>query len=468
MIVLCAGCGPVPVDDRDGDGYGAAWDCDDADPAVSPGAAEVCDGAVDEDCDGRVDEGAAVGARALILDYDGDGHGAASHPEGAPWEILACGGQPGYSPVADDCDDADPSRSPSAAEVCGAGGADPADEDCDGRLDEGFDGDGDGWTTCDPSLRGEGPPGGDCDDADPSVHPGAEEICDGPPSPVDDDCDGAADESPDSDGDGFPACPVGATPGDCDDADGDRHPGAAEACDGADDDCDGRADEGWDADGDGFTVCGDADLPADCADGDATVFPGAEEVCDGRDQDCDGWADEAFTDADGDGAAACIDCDDADPARSPLSFDDCDAFDDDCDGRVDEGGDCPCPVQRYDEHTYLFCPDTTDQPTARRSCQSYGYDLVAITTPEENAWVALTASQYVIVDWWVGLSDAAEEGVWRWPDGAVATFTNWAPGEPNNLGEEDCVGLYPDGHWNDKACDTPWYRYICEAPGGGG
>jgi hypothetical protein len=39
-----------PVVDADGDGYARDEDCDDADPAVHPGAREVCDG-IDNDCD---------------------------------------------------------------------------------------------------------------------------------------------------------------------------------------------------------------------------------------------------------------------------------------------------------------------------------------------------------------------------------------------------------------------------------
>ncbi len=93
------------------------------------------------------------------------------------------------------------------------------------RFDLSLDADGDGY---DYRI--------DCDDANPTVHPDGAEACDG----LDNDCDTLVDEGFDTDGDGLTSCG-----GDCDDLDAFRHPGASERCNGLDDDCDLAVDEDY-------------------------------------------------------------------------------------------------------------------------------------------------------------------------------------------------------------------------------
>ncbi len=216
--------------------------------------------------------------------------------------------------IDDDCNDNDPEVSPARGERC-----DGQDTNCDGQIDEGFDEDGDGVTTCD----------GDCDDTDDTSYSGAVDLCD---DGVDNDCNGLVDDGPDDDSDGDGVC----TPFDCDDTNSNISPEVPEICDGIDQDCDMLIDEDFDEDGDGVTSCA-----GDCDDGDSSVFPGAMETCNGIDQDCDGTADSPITDVDtdGDGFDVCLDedCDDEDSTVFPGGFEIPDGVDDDCDGVIDEG-----------------------------------------------------------------------------------------------------------------------------------
>ncbi len=132
--------------------------------------------------------------------------------------------------------------------------ADPIDEDTavDTATVPPVDEDGDGH-----------PEDADCDDGEPTVHPGAIEVCNG----KDDDCDALTDDEddgldpttaalwhPDADLDLFGAVdsstlacvpPIGwlADGTDCDDALATVYPGATESCDTLDEDCDGQIDE---------------------------------------------------------------------------------------------------------------------------------------------------------------------------------------------------------------------------------
>lgn len=184
-------------EDGDGDGFlkpaclangSPLADCNDEDPAINPGAVEVCNG-IDDNCDGRTDE--LLLATAYYPDCDGDGAGApgpvAASCDVAGLRLDVCDGEPTTWVTRDgDCDDANPDVGPAATEVCNG-----IDDDCDFRVDEELtatafypdcDGDGAGAPSpvapsCDVALLDpavcDGSPGtwvdnaNDCDDTDP-------------------------------------------------------------------------------------------------------------------------------------------------------------------------------------------------------------------------------------------------------------------------------------------------------------
>lgn len=171
--------GVVGAEDPDGDGAPNCEDCGEGDPGVHEGAEERCDG-VDQDCDGEVDED-AVDTTLWYRDWDQDGYGGAVNP------ALACSAPVGYSGLGGDCDDTDLRRHPGAEERCGM-----TDYDCDGVTDEDdavgcvdyhVDADLDGYgalgdgdrCSCRELEEGYSTSDDDCDDADPTVHPGWED-----------------------------------------------------------------------------------------------------------------------------------------------------------------------------------------------------------------------------------------------------------------------------------------------------
>ena len=318
----CAGAAPGDV--------AVGGDCNDADAAVFPGAADAWYDGVDSDCAGNSD-----------YDQDGDGVDAASG-----------GGL--------DCNDTDGTAFPSADDAW----YDGRDSDCAGNSD--YDADRDGF---DSATFG----GTDCDDGAAAVYPGA------PDAPEDgfiSDC--ALRPAGDADGDGFAS--VAADGADCDDANSTVYPGALDAWyDGVDANCDGAND--FDQDGDSYTS--DAWLdPAgvrgtDCDDTAAGTSPaGVETPYDGVDQDCSG-AD--LTDVDGDGvdaiAAGGTDCDDADP-----SVIDCDTGGGDT-GDTADTGDTGDSVDSGDSGA----PGDTDGTGAAQS----GCGCASSATGSSAGWLGL-------------------------------------------------------------------------------
>ncbi|XP_030828651.1 macrophage mannose receptor 1 [Strongylocentrotus purpuratus] len=88
---------------------------------------------------------------------------------------------------------------------------------------------------------------------------------------------------------------------------------------------------------------------------------------------------------------------------------------------------------------------------ARDYCISLNADLVMIKDEPKSDWLTpLLAADSVF---WIGLSDRGALQ-WKWVDGTVADYYNWAPNEPNEKDElhEDCVEIYSNGLWNDEQC----------------
>ena len=331
LSVLCCSAPPSKVDagasrpdsgsnltpgcaDRDGDGFGSgsacgAQDCDDTNPRVFPGAAEVCNG-VDDDCDGSSDN--------LPAKDCGVGACMRTVPGCSNKQDTTC--TPG-TPVVETCNG--------------------ADDDCNGLVDDGLAPRSCGAGVCARTVAA-------CVAGQPQqCSPGtpATETCNN----LDDDCNNVVDDNvpPTSCGSGACArtvtgCVNGAPPA-C-------TPGtpSTETCNGVDDDCNGLTDDGLGMRSCGVGAC--VRTVAACAGGmNNPCTPGTPslESCNNVDDDCNGLTDDGLTPLScGVGAcarsvAACTggvpnSCTPGMPAASETCRN---GLDDNCNGSTDEG--CP-------------------------------------------------------------------------------------------------------------------------------
>jgi Lectin C-type domain. len=109
--------------------------------------------------------------------------------------------------------------------------------------------------------------------------------------------------------------------------------------------------------------------------------------------------------------------------------------------------------------------DAKTAASARTYLGLQGY-LVTITSLAESTFCA----SKLLGQGWLGASDAATEGTWKWvtgpENGTGLTYTNWNSGEPNNSGgDEDCGQFLLDGKWNDLSSTTTLNGYVVEYGG---
>ncbi len=557
-------CDPTtPDDDLDADGYDVLVDCDDQDPAVNPGAVEICNGQ-DDDCNDAIDD--SIGD-LFYADSDEDGYG---DPDQG---VQSCDEATGYVADSSDCDDQDPTVNPGAAEVCNG-----QDDDCDTLVDDDdpdlddattwyLDHDQDGYGDAELGVAACEMPEGyvdnaeDCDDSEATALPGGTEVCDG----LDNDCDGATDDDDDdvadpetwytdSDGDGYgdpdaavlaceqPANTVSNSK-DCDDSsaalnpettwyldhDGDGHgdpsistqaceaptdfvaddtdcddlhaealPGGTELCDDLDNDCDTSIDEDagdaatWydDSDGDGYgdasfsTIACDApantsDNDQDCDDGDDGINPAAPEVCNSVDDDCDTLVDDDdpdvsdpetwYVDDDGDSygdpdntVTACLqpdgtvtrarDCDDTDAALNPdTSW----YLDYDGDGYGDpslEATGCEAPTALYVRDD-TDCNDTeaTVHPGASLACDGSDQDCDGLVDND------LDGDSFADITCGGDDCDDDDASIFPDPSGPCAEGTSCQDIQDREYGTSDgTYNIDPDGYATGEDPEEVW------------
>jgi hypothetical protein len=107
---------------------------------------------------------------------------------------------------------------------------------------------------------------------------------------------------------------------------------------------------------------------------------------------------------------------------------------------------------------------------ARTACTAFGSQLAIIDSAERDLTARALAGG---LDVFIGLTDQAQENLFKWVDGSPMVFSNFAAGEPNDANgafPEDCIIVNGprDGLWDDRPCapdpttTAPGvYPYLC-------
>jgi sulfatase-modifying factor enzyme 1/putative metal-binding protein len=497
------------------------------------GGVEACDG-LDNDCNCQIDEG--FNTKTDVNNCGACGHvcvalHATSTCVNGQCGVGAC--DPGYQdhdPNVNGCEYRCPVWPPKSNDAT----CDGIDDDCDGQIDEDVPGVG---TPCTTDGKGECAAGTNrCVNGHPTCTPDhvpTPEACDG----KDNDCDGRIDNGYDKNNDpnhcgpdckvcSFPHGIAGCSAGKCvllgcdpgySDADPTKPgcelqctPSGPEVCDGIDNDCDGKIDEDDpDLVRPSASFCASrgacAAVTLSCSKppqgcGDQTihwrcVYPAGAEtdscgdllpqetLCDGLDGDCDGAVDDAFPLV----GKACDDgklgickstgtyiCDPADPAKKsvkcnltspgqPKTTEVCNGEDDDCDGVVDNGAKDDLVHVKDATHDFWIYTYEASHPDASassagsstdRSCsQADVLPWALVTWTEAAAACADAGKRLCSEDEWQTACMGASKTTYPYGNSYAATRCNGNDYDPIPGGIDDDLAV-PTGSL--VGCASPW------------
>lgn len=170
------------------------------------------------------------------------------------------------------------------------------------------------------------------------------------------------------------------------------------------------------------------------------------------------------------------------------------------DGEVIETSMIPEDAVEFNGHFYKLYNETKLWTEAEEACEEMDGHLVTITSEEEQDKIVEMIEEYAEAEkynFWIGGSDAEQEGVFRWVTGELIPldmsieggYENWKGGQPNNNdtsseGDQDylqicCTNINDTdryGRWYDMSNTglsqsyegPPYYKdpkysgYICE------
>lgn len=122
----------------------------------------------------------------------------------------------------------------------------------------------------------------------------------------------------------------------------------------------------------------------------------------------------------------------------------------------------------YNGHSYKIYDIGRGWGESKKYCEDLGGYLATISSAAENEFLYNYMISSGIDSAYFGFEKA--NNTWTWVNGDSATYTNWAPGEPNNENGTEKYGMFywkfSDGTWNDgdfgNSTNSGGTAFICE------
>ncbi|XP_057202411.1 galactose-specific lectin nattectin-like [Triplophysa rosa] len=113
-----------------------------------------------------------------------------------------------------------------------------------------------------------------------------------------------------------------------------------------------------------------------------------------------------------------------------------------------------------DDRCYKLFKTLKTWTQASADCTLRGSNLISVRNGNDLSAVQSVMGLEVQKGVWIGGTDAVTEGQWWWRNGEPFSWTFWSPGQPDNLGEEDCMSVGIGGLAYDEKCNKNLY-YAC-------
>ena len=139
----------------------------------------------------------------------------------------------------------------------------------------------------------------------------------------------------------------------------------------------------------------------------------------------------------------------------------------------------PSDAIPFQGHSYKYFGEKLSWKDAKLRCGSLGGHLPIVETAAENTFLDQladkgfpSAGRNGTESVWLGATDEANEGEWRWIDGVRVTYTNWLDNQPGNHNAQEhyaqlCLDRNPNrasGGWADlpNMSKEMMVHFICE------